>query len=127
MVSYTPRPLYSRETIPSTHRVGNCVDQRVSLGVTKRNYSLTLSLIRNPDCPARSLVTIPAAFSQILPILRNKWRKKEIRKKDSTEVSSLRPVRSHVSVAQSRTLALTLGVYRVRACCRSLTCHVTVI
>jgi hypothetical protein len=61
-----------RETIPSTRSVGNFVDHRVGLGVTKRNYSLALSVIRTPDCPARSLVTIPAAFSQILPILRNK-------------------------------------------------------
>jgi len=103
------------------------VDHRVGLGVRKRNYSLALSVIRTPDCPSRSLVTIPAAFSQILRILRNKGEKEEITKKDSIEVSSLCRVRSHVSAAQPRTLALTRGVYRVRACCRSLTCHVTVI
>ena len=52
------------------------MDHRVGLGVRKGNYALALSLIRTPDCPARSLVTIPAAFSQILPIPRNKGKKR---------------------------------------------------
>ena len=52
------------------------MDHRVGLGFRERNYSLALSVIRTPDCPARSLVTIPAAFSQILPILRNKVEKR---------------------------------------------------
>jgi len=59
------------------------MDHRIGLGVRKRNYSLAFSVIRAPDCPARSLVTIPAAFSQILPALRNKGKK---RRKESRTV-----------------------------------------
>jgi hypothetical protein len=53
VVSFTPRPLYPRETAPSTHWTGGCVDPRTGLDDVEKRKFLNLPglKLRTFGCP----------------------------------------------------------------------------
>jgi len=66
VVSFTPQPLYPRETSPFTHWIGDWVGSRAGLdAVAKRKNFLSLSDIEPQSSPARIPVTILLELSRL--------------------------------------------------------------